>query len=231
MPFMSSCARVAVRVDRVSRRSSSARRVQIYESTARARHRASPRRRAPSRAPYPPCTSRATLPRASRALAPRASDVAPRSDAARGVTRARADAFAARRDADAARRVASRAARRARRRAREPERAGRAHEDAVRRVSGRGDAAVPDVQRHRTHGLDDRREHAAVRAARVRAGDDGRRARDGGEEDGGEGVRAVQRGDEEDAGEDRVRAVPREQVFALSKRGLAMNSRERCNIK
>ena len=223
MPFMSSCARVAVRVDRVSRRSSSARRVQIYESTARARHRASPRRRASSRAPYPPCTSRATLPRASRALAPRASDVAPRSDAARGVTRARADAFAARRDAA---RGASR-----RRRAREPERAGRAHEDAVRRVSGRGDAAVPDVQRHRTHGLDDRREHAAVRAARVRAGDDGRRARDGGEEDGGEGVRAVQRGDEEDAGEDRVRAVPREQVFAVSKRGLAMNSRERCNIK
>ena len=70
-----------------------------------------------------------------------------------------------------------------------------------------------------------------MRAARVRAGDDGRRARDGGEEDGGEGVRAVQRGDEEDAGEDRVRAVPREQVFAVSKRGLAMNSRERCNIK
>ena len=204
MPFMSSCARVAVRVDRVSRRSSSARRVQIYESTARARHRASPRRRASSRAPYPPCTSRATLPRASRALAPRASDVAPRSDAARGVTRARADAFAARRDADAARRDAARGASR-RRRAREPERAGRAHEDAVRRVSGRGDAAVPDVQRHRTHGLDDRREHAAVRA--------------------------VQRGDEEDAGEDRVRAVPREQVFAVSKRGLAMNSRERCNIK
>ena len=230
MPFMSSCARVAVRVDRVSRRSSSARRVQIYESTARARHRASPRRRASSRAPYPPCTSRATLPRASRALAPRASDVAPRSDAARGVTRARADAFAARRDADAARRDAARGASR-RRRAREPERAGRAHEDAVRRVSGRGDAAVPDVQRHRTHGLDDRREHAAVRAARVRAGDDGRRARDGGDEPGGEGVRAVQRGDEEDAGEDRVRAVPREQVFAVSKRGLAMNSRERCNIK
>jgi hypothetical protein len=28
-----------------------------------------------------------------------------------------------------------------------------------------------------------------------------------------------------------VRAVPREQVFAVSKRGLAMNSRERCNIK
>lgn len=231
MPFMSSCARVAVRVDRVSRRSSSARRVQIYESTARARHRASPRRRASSRAPYPPCTSRATPPR-RRAPSRRARPASRRAlTSRRVVTRARADDFAAPRDAgaDAARRVARAAS--ARRRAREPAPAGRTHEDAMRRVPGRGDAAVPDVQRHRTHGLDDRREHAAVRAARVRAGDDGRRARDGGEEDGGEGVRAVQRGDEEDAGEDRVRAVPREQVFAVSKRGLAMNSRERCNIK
>ena len=56
---------------------------------------------------------------------------------------------------------------------------------------------------------------AYMTAFGARAGDDGRRARDGGEEDGGEGVRAVQRGDEEDAGEDRVRAVRRKQVFVF----------------
>jgi len=199
MPLMSSCF---ARVDRVSRRSSSAPRVQIYESTARARRRASSRRRAPSRAPYPPCTSRATPPR-RRAPSRRARPASRRAlTSRRVVTRARADDFAAPRDAgaDAARRVARAAS--ARRRAREPAPAGRTHEDAMRRVPGRGDAAVPDVQRHRRDGMDDRREHAAVRQERVRAGDDGRLARDRGEEDGGEGVRAVQRGDEEDAGED-----------------------------
>ena len=142
MPLMSSCARFA-RVDRVSRRSSSApprSNLRIDSSRASSRVAASPRALARTLSTVHIARD---SPRASRALAPRASDVAPRSDAARGVTRARADAFAARsrrrrRRPRRVARAASRASSRARTRAR---RAGSRRRGATRvRARGRSRA-------------------------------------------------------------------------------------------
>ena len=175
MPLMSSCSRVAARR---SRQSAFVERARAFKSTNRQLARVVARRRVAGRprAHLIHRAHRARLPARRRAPSRRARPASRRAlTSRRVVTRARADDFAAPRDAgaDAARRVARAAS--ARRRAREPAPAGRTHEDAMRRVPGRGDAAVPDVQRHRRDGMDDRREHAAVRQERVRAGDDGRR--------------------------------------------------------